>query len=233
MKIRNSDSPTRQLENTLKIASAALILGAFFTAPALACEKHDHSKAQQTKVETTIQSTAKDGIVVAEAKTGHSDHSSHGGHKAASGTVKIGTPWTRVTPPGAKVAGGFVTLTNTGDTEDRLIGGSFELAGRVEVHEMSVIDGVMRMNEVDGGIELAPGATVELKPGSYHLMFMELKASPKLGQPVKGTLKFANAGEVEVSFSVAELGAKTLDGKASAKGGDHHDHGSHGSGHNH
>lgn len=146
--------------------------------------------------------------------------------------VMIEKAWTRATPPGAKVAGGFVTIMNHGKEADRLIGGSFALSQRVEVHEMTMTEGVMRMNEVKGGLEIAPGATVELKPGGYHLMFMELGGEPKVGTPVKGTLQFEKAGEVAVEFAVAPLGAKSLHGK----GGDMptgQDHGGHEMKHNH
>ena len=144
--------------------------------------------------------------------------------------VKIEKPWTRVTPPGAKVAAGFMTITNTGSQADRLVGGSVSLAKRIEVHEMSMKDGVMRMNEVANGIEIAPGATVVLKPGGYHLMFLGLTAAPKQGEPVKGKMKFEKAGEMAVEFTVAPLGAKSIGDGDKMTGGhekDGMDHGSH------
>ncbi len=150
----------------------------------------------------------------------------HGYEKSG---LKIKHPWTRATPPGAKVAGGFLKITNTGKQADKLLGGSFSLSKRVEVHEMSMSDGVMRMKELPKGLEIQPGQTVELKPGSFHLMFMGLSASPKEGKPVKGTLKFEKAGEVEVEFAVAPIGAKSHSDEegASASSGAGHDHGDH------
>lgn len=153
-------------------------------------------------------------------------------HDYKAGALEIDHPWTRVTPPGAKVAGGFLTITNTGSEPDRLVGGTFALAERVEVHEMKVEGGIMRMNEVSGGLEIPAGGTVELKPGSYHVMFMGLSASPEEGKPVAGTLTFEKAGAVDIVYAVAPLGAKTADDKgAAAKGapkGDHGGHGAHG-----
>lgn len=152
---------------------------------------------------------------------------------AAAGDIQIGdivvsNPWTRVTPPGAKVAGGFMTITNKGTTADRLVGGTSPIAGRMEVHEMKMEGGAMKMNEVAGGLEIKPGETVELKPGSYHVMFMDLKSGPVEGSPVEGTLKFDKAGEAKVSYKVAPLGAKSADGK----GGDTKMHeGAHGKHH--
>jgi len=125
------------------------------------------------------------------------------------GDLVISKPWTRVTPPGAKVAGGFVTITNNGKAADRLIGGTAEIAGHMEIHEMTMDGGIMKMHEVAGGLEIKPGETVELKPGSYHVMFMDLKAAPVEGTPVKGTLKFKNAGETKLAYDVAPLGAKS------------------------
>ncbi len=148
-------------------------------------------------------------------------------HEYSAGALKIGHPWTRVTPPGAKVAGGFMTVTNTGTEADKLTGGTFELSERVEIHEMKVEGGIMRMNEVAGGLEIPPGGTVELRPGSYHVMFMGLSASPQEGKPVSGTLTFEKAGTIDIIYAVAPLGAKTADDKGAPKA-DHGGHGAHG-----
>lgn len=133
-----------------------------------------------------------------------------------AGDIVVSNAWTRVTPPGAKVAGGFLTITNKGKTAERLLGGSADIAGRIEVHEMTMEGGVMKMRELPKGLEIAPGASVTLKPGGYHVMFMDLKASPAMGTPVKGTLKFEKAGEAQIAYDVAPLGAKSADGKAGA-----------------
>lgn len=128
------------------------------------------------------------------------------------GDLVISHPWTRVTPPGAKVAGGYVTITNKGKATDHLVGGTAAIADHIEVHEMSMDGGVMKMRELKDGLEIKPGATVELKPGGYHVMFMGLKSGPVEGTPVKGTLKFKKAGEAEVAYDVAPLGAKSAGG---------------------
>jgi periplasmic copper chaperone A len=122
------------------------------------------------------------------------------------GSLTIEQPWSRATPGGAKVGGGYLRITNTGATPDRLTGGSFVNASRVEVHEMSIENDVMRMKQVQGGLEIKPGATVELKPGAHHLMFMDLKEPLKEGQTVKGTLVFEKAGKVDVEYSVRGMG---------------------------
>ena len=135
-----------------------------------------------------------------------------------AGSLLIENPWARATPSGAKVAGGYVRITNTGSEPDRLVGLSSAIAGRGEVHEMSVTEGVMRMRPVDRGIEIKPGATVELKPGGFHLMFMDLRSGLKEGATVSGTLVFDKAGPVEVTFQVGGLGAR----EAPSAGHSHH-----------
>lgn len=126
----------------------------------------------------------------------------------SAGPLKIEQPWTRATPAGAKVAGGYVAVTNTGSASDRLLGGSSEIAGKVEIHEMAMNNGVMTMRGLPDGVELKPGAKLELKPGGYHIMFMDLKRQLKEGEKVKGTLTFEKAGAVPVEFSVQSVGAR-------------------------
>jgi copper(I)-binding protein len=123
------------------------------------------------------------------------------------GDLKIGQPWARETPKGAKVGGGYVTITNTGTTSDRLIGGATPAAGRFEIHVMSMDGGVMKMRQMENGIEIKPGETVELKPGGLHLMMMDIKQPFAKGSEIKGTLRFEKAGSVDVVFPVQAMGA--------------------------
>ena len=123
-----------------------------------------------------------------------------------AGDLQIDKPWSRATPKGAKVAGGYLKITNAGQTADRLIGGATEVSGRFEIHEMRMDTGVMVMREVKGGLEIKPGATVELKPGGLHLMFMDLKRQLAKGERVKGSLQFEKAGKVDVEFAVEAIG---------------------------
>lgn len=125
-----------------------------------------------------------------------------------AGALKIEQPWTRATPGGAKVAAGYMKITNTGAEPDRLVGGALSQAGRFEVHEMKMENGVMQMREIAGGLEIAPGQTVELKPGGYHVMFMELREPLKEGDTLKGQLRFQKAGALNVEYRVQSLGAQ-------------------------
>lgn len=129
-------------------------------------------------------------------------------HDYTLGDIKIVNPWSRATPGGAKVAGGFMKLTNNGKQTDRLVGGSLTGAGQFEVHETSMQDNVMRMRRLEKGLEIPAGASVELKPGSFHVMFIGLQSGLKEGERVKGTLVFEKAGAIEVDFKIEALGGQ-------------------------
>jgi periplasmic copper chaperone A len=137
------------------------------------------------------------------------------------GHIVVETPWTRATPGGAKVAGGYLRIVNNGAQADRLIGGTSEIAERFEVHSMEMRDGVARMAPVEGGLEIPAGETVELAPGGYHVMFMGLERPLTEGETVSGTLVFERAGTLEVVYPVAAMGVRTAPGDG---GHSHHDH---------
>lgn len=125
-----------------------------------------------------------------------------------AGDLVISQSWSRATPGGAKVAGGFLTIQNKGSSADRLLSGSADIAGKVEIHEMSMDNGVMKMRPLDKGLAIEPGKTVTLMPGSYHIMLMDLKGPLKQGDKVPVTLQFEKAGKVQVTLDVEGVGAK-------------------------
>lgn len=128
-------------------------------------------------------------------------------HEFKAGDLHIGHPWSRATPAGANVAAGYLTLKNAGSQPDRLISASSEIAGKTEIHEMAVDgNGVMTMRQVTAGVEIPAGGEAALKPGGFHIMFMDLKRGPKEGERFKGTLTFEKAGTVEVEFAVEAMG---------------------------
>ena len=94
-----------------------------------------------------------------------------------------------------------------GSAPDRLVGGSSAVAKDVQVHEMTMANGVMKMRRLAGGLEIKPGQTVTLKPGGYHIMFVGMKRQLKQGEHFKVTLQFAKAGKVAVDFVTEGLGA--------------------------
>jgi copper(I)-binding protein len=126
-----------------------------------------------------------------------------------AGDLTLSQTWTRATPPKAKAGGGFVEIVNAGSEADRLVAASSDVAAKVELHEMAVIDGVMKMREMEGGIEIPAGETVALKPGGLHIMFMGLKQAFEEGTKVPVVLTFEKAGDVAVELDVAKMGAKS------------------------
>jgi hypothetical protein len=123
------------------------------------------------------------------------------------GALEITRPWTRATPATAQSGGGFLTVTNKGTTADRLIAARSTASDKVEVHEMRMDGNVMRMRELEKGLEIPAGATVMLKPGGYHIMFMGLKAPFAKDARVPVTLVFEKAGSIDIVLDVEALGA--------------------------
>ncbi|MDX3905256.1 MAG: copper chaperone PCu(A)C [Pigmentiphaga sp.] len=121
------------------------------------------------------------------------------------GNLHISQPWARATVAGQPSGGGFLKLTNDGG-DDKLVAIRSEVSATAELHTMQMDGDIMRMRPVDG-IALPAGQTVELKPGGYHIMFMQLKAPLKEGSRFPATLVFQKAGEIRVDFKVEPPGA--------------------------
>ncbi len=133
---------------------------------------------------------------------GH-DHAS----MAADGVVKAGSlelsgASTKAMLPGQPVGGGFVTIRNNGASDDRLISVESPLAGRGEIHEMAMVNDVMKMRKLDSGIEIPAGQTVELKSGGLHFMFFNVSKPFAEGDKVPVTLTFERAGKVQIELEV-------------------------------
>ena len=123
--------------------------------------------------------------------------------------LATGTELTRFDAPGgSSVAAGYMTIKNSGSTPDRLISGSSDVAPKFEVHEMKMEDGIAKMRPVKGGLEIKPGETVELKPGSFHVMFVGLKKPLSAGDQFKATLVFEKAGSVNIDYDVRAMGSQ-------------------------
>jgi periplasmic copper chaperone A len=132
-------------------------------------------------------------------------------HEYKTATFVIHHPWSRATPATAKVAAGYATIENVGRDPDRLVGGSLQVATGFEIHDMAVVDGVMTMRPMEGGLEIGPGKTVKLEPNGAHLMFPGLQRPLKQGERVAGTLVFEKAGTIKVDFAVDSIAAKGED----------------------
>lgn len=127
-------------------------------------------------------------------------------HEYQLKTLAIDHPFTRATPPGGSVAGAFMAIANQGKDADRLVGVASPAATSVQIHEMSMDGGVMRMRPVQG-IDLKPGTTVQLKPGGFHVMLEGLKQPLKQGDEIPLTLSFEKAGSIAVMVQVEAMGA--------------------------
>jgi copper(I)-binding protein len=128
-------------------------------------------------------------------------------HDYKLGTLQIDRPWTRATPGGAQAGSGYMKMVNTGGTPDRLVSARSPAADKVEIHEMKMEGSIMRMRELEKGLELPAGGTVELRPGGYHLMFMGLRAPFAAKTRVPLTLVFEKAGTIDVELDVEAMGA--------------------------
>jgi len=99
--------------------------------------------------------------------------------------VNVANAWVRATVPAQKATGAFMQLTTAQDM--RLIEARSPVAGIVELHEMVLVDDVMKMRQIPG-LALPAGQAVDLKPGGYHIMLLDLKGQVKTGDPVPLTL---------------------------------------------
>ena len=139
---------------------------------------------------------------------------------AHAGDIALEHPWSRATPAGAPVAAGYVTLKNSSAAADKLVSATADVAGKVEVHEMAMDNGVMKMRQIPG-IEIPAGQTLALKPGSYHVMLMDLKQQVKDGDTVPITLEFVSLDNKKHTMEI-KAPARPLN--ASAASADGHKH---------
>ena len=128
------------------------------------------------------------------------------GAVAQSSPIQVSHVWARATAAGAKAAGVFLTLTNKGTADDKLVAVSTDVAAKAELHETTSENGVMHMQPV-AGIEVKPGKSTMLKPGGYHIMLIDPKQSLVAGQKFSLSLTFEKAGKVEVTAVVEKAGA--------------------------
>ena len=143
---------------------------------------------------------------------------------AMAAGIQVEEPWARASVEGMKMSGAFMKINNDTNAKDFLVGGNSPVAERVEVHTHVNDNGVMRMREVKGGIPLPKKAVTELKPGSYHVMFMGLKQPLKEGETVPVTLKFKKAKPITVDVPVKNVPKAADDAHNHNHGGGAHAH---------
>lgn len=139
------------------------------------------------------QITVSEPWVRAAAMTGMGAQGAMGGHSGHGGTD--------MTPAGGTSAA-YMVLVNRGGAGDRLVSASTDVAEVVELHETRMVDNVMQMAPVAGGIPVPANGQVELKPGGLHVMLIGLKRDLAAGETVRLTLKFERAGEMTVDAPV-------------------------------
>ena len=127
--------------------------------------------------------------------------------QATNTSIAVEGPYARATPAGAQTGAVYMTLDNKTNTADRLTGASSGVAAKVQIHEMSMSNGVMHMRELAGGLPLAAGASIVLKPGGYHVMLIGLKKPLAAGESIPLTLTFEKAGTISVTVPVRAMGA--------------------------
>lgn len=117
----------------------------------------------------------------------------------AQAQVEIGEPWVRGTVVQQKATGAFMKLTSA--TGARLVGASSPVAGVTEIHEMAMDKNVMRMRQIPA-LDLPAGKAVELRPGGYHVMLMDLKQTLNAGDTVPITLIFEDANKARQTIEI-------------------------------
>ena len=120
----------------------------------------------------------------------------------AAAAVEVHAAWSRPAAPGLQTGVAYMTLTNRGQADDRLIGAESPKAARVSLHLSSMAGGMMMMQPVTGGLGLPPGRAVALSPGGYHLMLEGLKGGLRPGERYPLTVRFAHSPPQTVQVEV-------------------------------
>jgi copper(I)-binding protein len=141
-----------------------------------------------------------------------------GAQAQACGELTIADAWVRLAPPNAPVMAGYLTLSNAGVDPVMVTGGSSDSFERVELHDMTHENGVMKMRKLDQ-IEVVAGGNVELAPGGMHLMLIGPKRTFAAGDSVEVKLRVCAETDQTVSFVVREAAPE---GKSAHAGHEHH-----------
>lgn len=138
------------------------------------------------------------------------------GSSLACADVTITDPWVRATVPQQKATGAFMQMTST--TDLKLVMAQSPVANVVEIHEMKMDNHVMKMRQISS-LDLAAGKTVELKPGSYHIMLLELKQQVREGEAVPVSLVFEDHNKQRQTVDVKAIARplNTATGASAAK----------------
>jgi copper(I)-binding protein len=130
------------------------------------------------------------------------------GCDGAKPEIAVSDVWARATVAGMPTAAIYLTITNKGAGDDRLVAVSVPSAVKASLHQMNMDGGVMRMRAVDGGIAIPAGQTVALAPSGTHIMVEGLSAPLVAGERIEALLRFERSGEMTVPVSVEAAGAR-------------------------
>jgi copper(I)-binding protein len=125
----------------------------------------------------------------------------------AVGALRIMHPWARASAGHGKAGAAFMTIANTGGEDDKLVSAATSVAKKTEVHETTMVDGVMKMRMLMGGLAIPAGSEVKLKPMGLHVMMMGVTEKLVEGETLMLTLTFEKAGSVELAVPIAGPGA--------------------------
>lgn len=139
-------------------------------------------------------------------------------HDYKAGDIEIDNVWARATAPGQSIGGGYLEIENEGKTADRLLSVQSDVAESVEMHETQTSNGVSSMRGVPS-VDIPAGGELKFAPGSYHIMFVKLKAPLKDGTEFPATLNFEKAGAVQIKFKVKPITYKGSEGSGSGSMG--------------
>ena len=120
-------------------------------------------------------------------------------------SIAVEQPYARATPAGAQTGAVYMTLDNKSHVADRLTAASSDVAAKLQIHEMAVVNGVMQMRQLADGLPIPADGSVALKPGSYHVMLIGLKKPLTAGESFPLTLTFEKAGNISVTVPVQAM----------------------------
>ncbi len=143
-------------------------------------------------------------------------------HDYSFGDLRITHPWAKSSLKGVPNSAAYMTITNTGETDDTLVAAATDVSEAVELHTMTMEDGVMRMRRLENGVPAPAGETVGLEPGGKHIMLIGLKNRLEAEETFAMTLTFERAGEHRIEVVVRD---RKPDAGESHNHGAHHQHG--------